>query len=213
MAPMFSDGGSSLALAPVGCAFWPMIARSPAGAALQHTTLLRQPSVNKRLCAATHPDRMLPAALPKQAFVRHTAAPDAGQVFGRTSAQQSLPARPVTHRHHLQYAQQQPVLFLCSFRSLSTPTHTTHNPLAAISNLKQIQSVLNTTYLTLAPRVVATVGACADQACSACRRGRAAGRCDPAQQRRPVSIEVHGLVYALGYCFAPAHSRPACQGE
>jgi len=55
VAPMFSDGGSSLALAPVGCAFWPMIARSPAGAALQHTTLLRQPSVNKRLCAATHP--------------------------------------------------------------------------------------------------------------------------------------------------------------
>lgn len=41
VAPMFSDGGSSLALAPVGCAFWPMIARSPDGAALQGAHKLR----------------------------------------------------------------------------------------------------------------------------------------------------------------------------
>ena len=55
MAPVFSTEGSSLASGPGSCAFWPSIARSPDGAALQHTTSFVTHQSN--FYAATHPGK------------------------------------------------------------------------------------------------------------------------------------------------------------
>jgi len=84
-----------------------------------------------------------------QASIRagmHRRSERRSQVLGRTSAQQSLPARPVTHTHQCQYAQHQlaqPCAASEAFPQPLTPAKPTcsnqHNPLAAVSSLKQIQ--------------------------------------------------------------------------